>query len=415
MGLLVCSTSQTVPRDSFMRVLIANSSFGVGGFSSFAINMAKGFRRAGHIPTSLVYEQSGATEGEFREAFDGVFEVGRRLETADRWVRRIATTINELRPDLLINNTRAPVQAALPYLDEHILAVSVVHSIGPIEVATALAHSEYQNGIVAVSENIASTIRAGREVGVDVIPVGCVVPSLPRSPRTGAFQLLYVGRLVTEKNVHMTIEILEEVVRRGIDARLTIVGAGPTMPNLQRRAASSSCRDLVTFVGQVIPSEVDSWYASSDALLLTSTYEGSPHAIIEAMSRGVVPICSRIPGSTDRMIEHGLSGYLCDTFEPLQYAESVVSLATSPSTFSALRNGAHARALALYSIDAVVRRYLDSLPTWADGSRNRIRRIQPGHRVPIPLALQGQMLSLPRQAKHLIGRQMRRLSRAASS
>src|SRR5690242_1940756 len=61
--------------------------------------------------------------------------------------------------------------------------------------------------------------------------------------------LIFVGRLVTEKGVDLLLDALRNVNQRGFKPRLTIVGSGPEESKLRALATELSMDDQVQFVG----------------------------------------------------------------------------------------------------------------------------------------------------------------------
>lgn len=91
-------------------------------------------------------------------------------------------------------------------------------------------------------------------------------PCLARSKR---LRLLYVGRLVVEKNLVPVARIAQE-----LQLEFVCVGTGPEEGAL--RAAGAQC------VGVVPWPELPGWYTSADAFILPSFLEGHPKALLEA-------------------------------------------------------------------------------------------------------------------------------------
>ena len=96
---------------------------------------------------------------------------------------------------------------------------------------------------------------------------------------------------------------------------------------------------------------------ANDFLLLTSHYEGTPHAALEAMARGLVVLASRLPGATDRVITHEVDGFLCDKDAPEEYAAILRRVSSNPSEFAAVSGAARRTVLSRYSADALAAQY----------------------------------------------------------
>jgi glycosyltransferase involved in cell wall biosynthesis len=172
----------------------------------------------------------------------------------------------------------------------------------------------------------------------------------PRDPR----QVLYVGRLVPEKNVDLIIEACMQVP----DVKLTIVGTGPLEAELRKKSDPSR----VTFAGVVANDELPELIRRSGVFVLASRHEGSPKALLEAMACGAAVVGSDIP-AVRRIIEHDVNGLIVPA-TATDLAAAIGRLAGDPA--AALRLGQAARALVVrnYSQSEVVRReaaYLQAL------------------------------------------------------
>ena len=144
-------------------------------------------------------------------------------------------------------------------------------------------------------------LAAAVEAKIHVIANGVEVDKhvLPGDRR----ELLYVGRLATDKGV---INLLE-ALRHCPALQLTIVGEGP-----QRAALEAAARGLanVHFAGRCAPAEIPAHMARAGILVLPSLRnEGLPNVLLEAMAGGLVVIASRNAGIPD-LITDGESGLL---------------------------------------------------------------------------------------------------------
>lgn len=105
-----------------------------------------------------------------------------------------------------------------------------------------------------------------------------------------AFVVLFVGRLIKEKGVHLVLEL----GNRMKDAEFYIVGIGPLAEDVIRAA-----RELknVHYVGPLDNSSLPIWYNASNVLIIPSiNEEGFGRVIIEALSCGIPVIGSNLGG-----------------------------------------------------------------------------------------------------------------------
>ncbi|WP_234996449.1 glycosyltransferase [Demequina sp. NBRC 110054] len=110
------------------------------------------------------------------------------------------------------------------------------------------------------------------------------------------FTILFVGRLVWYKGVHLLVEALRKVER----FRLLVAGTGPFREELERQARDSGVEDRVDFLGRVSDQELCQLYASAGVLALPALTERETLGMVqlEAMAHGAYVLASDLPGVT---------------------------------------------------------------------------------------------------------------------
>jgi glycosyltransferase involved in cell wall biosynthesis len=90
--------------------------------------------------------------------------------------------------------------------------------------------------------------------------------------------------------------------------KLFIGGSGQT-GQLQKMIEADDLGEMVEFKGWVTGSEKDNLLQFSDVFVLPSYYEGSPVAVLEAMSYGT-PVISTTVGGIPEVVQPGFNGWL---------------------------------------------------------------------------------------------------------
>lgn len=123
------------------------------------------------------------------------------------------------------------------------------------------------------------------QASVTVLPIYANldrVRTVVRTPEGG--QLLWIGRFEREKDPMLALEALAALRAAGVDARLTMLGAGRLKGALIARASMRGLEPFIDFPGHLDPLP---YLATAELLLATSRYEGYGLAIVEALAAGV--------------------------------------------------------------------------------------------------------------------------------
>ena len=173
------------------------------------------------------------------------------------------------------------------------------------------------------------------------------VLGLPGDP----FVVGWVGRMTAVKRTDLVVEVLRELVGRGVDARLLLVGDGPDRDHLERYAHELGVIKRCLFLGY--QEEVGRFYDAIDALLLPSVNEGTPVSVIEALAAERPAVATRVGGTPD-VIRDGVDGFLVDSADPGELAERLAELARDPGRRAEMGAAGRSRVLERYAVDRLV-------------------------------------------------------------
>ena len=136
----------------------------------------------------------------------------------------------------------------------------------------------------------------------------------------------YVGRLSAEKGLKYLIKALP-FLKSTSNIRLLIIGDGPERGELEELATKEGIQSKVIFGG--FQPDVERWIPSMDIFVLPSLTEGTPMALLEAMSFGVPVIATKV-GGVPSVISDGRNGILVASADPIGLAEKIHILVENP-------------------------------------------------------------------------------------
>ncbi len=179
--------------------------------------------------------------------------------------------------------------------------------------------------------------------------------------------ILFVGRLVEVKGVHVLLEAFKRLLADGTSqATLLIVGSHtfsdeqvtPYIKNLRHLA--ESCGDRVRFVGYVSREEIGRYFLMSDIVAFPSIWqEPFGTVILEAMASGL-PVVAFARGGTVEVIHHERDSWLVSNGvdEVEGFAEGLRALLTNPSLRESLGREARAMVEQRFTWPVIAKKFL---------------------------------------------------------
>jgi glycosyltransferase involved in cell wall biosynthesis len=155
-----------------------------------------------------------------------------------------------------------------------------------------------------------------------------------------------IGRLNEQKGHRYLLEAAAPVLASVPGARLLIVGDGDLMGPLREQARALGVADRVIFAGH--RDDIPAVLGAVDVFCISSTYEGTPLTLFEAMAAGKAIVSTAVDGCRE-IIEDGVTGLLVPPRDPATLALRLQELLTIPGRREALAREAR-RASARYDI-----------------------------------------------------------------
>ena len=354
-----------------MKILIAADLHWptINGVATFSRNLAKGLADRGHEVIVIAPSQRRSGRGE--EEIDGNHLVKRtmsvpfplyqnfRISVAPQ--REVKKIIEEFEPDVVhIQMLLGIGQATMRYAQRYnIPVVTTNHAIpdnlldnirmlAPVSKQLSYLITEYG----ARFHKKADFITMPTQAAIDMLASGRTdLPDVPIKPVSNGIDLSrfqatkpgkaiyekfsiptdrtivsYVGRLDSEKHIHILIDAFNDVLRQtSKEIHLLIVGAGTDSERLENRVYEHGIHDSVTFTGRVTDDEIVELHKVGDIFAMPSPAELQCIAALEAMSSGK-PVVAVNAGAVYELCQTDRNGFLCEKDDVTQMATALRTL-----------------------------------------------------------------------------------------
>jgi glycosyltransferase involved in cell wall biosynthesis len=169
------------------------------------------------------------------------------------------------------------------------------------------------------------------------------IEELPRD----RLQILFGARLVAQKDPLLMVEVAAALRDLGTRFQIHVVGEGDLQGQVEARIAALDLGDHVILHPPT--AGLLSWYAACDVLLLTSTFEGVPVVIFEAMAMGLPIVTPGLPAIRE-LLDDDDEGVVLPRDSVQGYVEPLSHLAGDREHLAARRREMRSRAREQFSV-----------------------------------------------------------------
>ena len=138
-------------------------------------------------------------------------------------------------------------------------------------------------------------------------------------------RIVWVGRLFPEKNPRLAVEAVE-ILRRDRAAELHVCGDGPLRPELERLAAQ---RSWLVLHGAQPWEQAQALQAGGHACLATSVADNVQVAVLEALSRGIPTVSTRVGDAPTYYVSASLQDLCVPVENAAAMAAALADIASS--------------------------------------------------------------------------------------
>jgi phosphatidyl-myo-inositol dimannoside synthase len=339
------------------RTLVVTNDFPprVGGAQRYVHDLVR------HLPpdrtTVLAPRWSGWEEFDEDQPFPVVRFGAKRLSPGPDLLRRVRSLIGETDSEVVLFGHGLPLAMMGPRLvadpgtpyavlthGAEVWAAGIPGSARALWYACSRATT-----VFAVSRYTAARVRPPLppDVPLVILPPGVDTerfrPDISGREVRGRFDLdgtpvaVCISRMVTRKGQDTLIRGWRKVLRRVPEARLLLVGDGPSRIRLEALAAEKGITSSVIFAGQVSEDALPSFYAAGDVFAMPCRsrkggleVEGFGIVFLEAAAVGL-PVVAGNSGGAAEAVEHGETGFVVDGTDVDGVANSVADLLEDPA------------------------------------------------------------------------------------
>ncbi len=341
-------------------------SLEVGGAEMVVATLCRSHAAAGHRVEVHCLMTAGRLAAELEQ--EGVPVYVHASGSALRSIGKLLRAFRRSRPDVVhCHNKTATIRAAAAArLTGARAIVSTRHGLAPApyrlrrELKFWITAAILCDRVVAVCDTARRNMTTGaRPVAHKVVTIRngadpARIAGEPMAARPG-FTLISVGRLVRAKNFETLLRAVA-VARAAVpDLALWILGRGDEGPALARLSAQLDLASVVQFCGE--RGDVGNWLRAANVFVLSSTSEGLPISLLEAMAAGLPAIVTEVGGLPELIALSG-AGKTVPARSVHDLARAIVEFANRRQELAALGERASRCYQVYFTPDRMAREYL---------------------------------------------------------
>lgn len=165
--------------------------------------------------------------------------------------------------------------------------------------------------------------------------------------------VMHISNFRPVKRVTDVVRAFKKVLD-AVPARLVMVGEGPERMSAVGVAKQLGIRDRIEFLGR--RANIDEIIPCADLVFQPSEHESFGLVPLEAMGCEV-PVLATASGGICEVVEHGVTGYLCEVGDTDAMAEYAIDVLTNPEKAKEMGRKGRERVASLFSRERIVSEY----------------------------------------------------------
>lgn len=164
----------------------------------------------------------------------------------------------------------------------------------------------------------------------------------------------FIGQMIPRKGISDLIVVFDGLYQHDASLRLHLLGDGGQRIELEAQAAKLPSANAIEFLG--FRSDRLALLSKFDLFVMTSSLEGIPRCMMEAMAVGVPVVAYDIPG-VDQLVTHGETGLLAPLGDKAALMECCKRVLDDAEIAATLVSNARSRVLERFSAERMANEY----------------------------------------------------------
>ena len=352
-----------------MKILQIIPQLSSGGAERFVVDISNELSKRHDVSLIVSYALEGKATFYLPELAESVkiYSLRKKLGFDFAYIYRLYKIIKSISPDVVHTHLDACSHfALLKWLFPKVKFVHTVHSDAKFELggrivailkkiffcrgwckAVTISHTSDNSFKQLYGADADSTlIYNGRTMNIEWSEKDIV-------PRTeGILNLVSIGHISQVKNHMLMCSAVDQLTKKGAPIELYMFGRFVKQDTIEAIKALNNPH--IHMLGEV--EDPRQYLRNADVYCMSSVIEGMPISLIEALSCGLIPVCTAVGGIVD-MVEEGKNGFLSHDMSVESYVKALEQVLTmTPQEMEAMKCACRESAKR-YSIEECAKQY----------------------------------------------------------
>ena len=346
------------------RIIIVIPAMTIGGSSQVVFDMTRNLSEAGFEVYVFIlfnlFDKKYSAIYEYKNVNILFFNKGKGLSKPS-FYRNLKKKIIEIGPSIISTHLTSVFYISNLVNYSKTKVFHTIHSYPEFDlpfVYRFLLRKKISSGkiiMIGCSENIAKMAKILYKNNVEYALNGVDIKAqINRDSQTKEFDFLFVGRFDRCKRVVDLIGCFSNVLEIHENAKMALCGDGPEMDKIVRIIDKNDLHNNVKIFSGV---DVSNLYRKSSIFCLSSSREGAPITILEAMSYGLPIIAPKI-GGIPEYVQEGVNGFLYDVNSLSDMTNLMIKALDRNTNIAFLSENAYLTAKK-HTSEAMTRKYME--------------------------------------------------------